>query len=144
MNIRVYTKSDIPKLIEIWYESSLVAHHFIDDYYWKSQRTAMKEKYLPMSETYVISNEIEVVGFISMVDAYLAALFIDVKHQGKGYGKRLLDFIKTKRDYIQLKVYKKNKHAVNFYLNHRFVIQEQLLDEQTAEVEFLMRWENSI
>ncbi|MBM7601486.1 hypothetical protein JOC34_003911 [Virgibacillus halotolerans] len=31
-----------------------------------------------------------------MVDNYLAALFIDVKHQGGGYGKGLLNFIKDK------------------------------------------------
>ena len=140
MNIRVNKKTEINKLIEIWYEGSLIAHDFIDTNYWKSQRKEMKEKYLPMSETYVISNEKEVVGFISMVDNYLAALFIDVKHQDEGYGKRLLNFIKGRRENIQLKVYKKNKKAVNFYLRNGFVIKEELLDEQTAEEEFLMEW----
>ncbi|PWA07625.1 GNAT family N-acetyltransferase [Pueribacillus theae] len=142
MNIRVNKKTEIKKLIEIWYEGSLIAHDFIDKDYWKSQRTEMNEKYLPMSETYVISNEKEVVGFISMVDDYLAALFIDVKHQGKGYGQKLLDFIKGRRGNIQLKVYKKNNKAVNFYLKNGFVIKEEILDEQTAEEEFLMGWKS--
>lgn len=141
VNIRLNKKAEVNKLVEIWYEGSLVAHDFIDKDYWKLQRTEMGEKYIPMAETYVISNEIEVVGFVSMVDDYLAALFIDVKHQGQGYGKRLLNFIKGRRENIQLKVYKKNEKAVNFYSGNGFVIKEELLDEQTSEKEFLMEWE---
>jgi putative acetyltransferase len=140
MNIRSNKKTEIKKLVEIWYEGSLIAHDFIDKDYWKSQRTEMEEKYIPMSETYVVSNGKDVVGFISMVDNYLAALFIDVKHQGKGYGKALLNFIKTQRENIQLKVYKKNNNAVNLYLENGFEIKEEFLDEQTIEEEFLMGW----
>ncbi|MGE6541507.1 N-acetyltransferase [Bacillus luti] len=141
MNIRLNKKTEVNKLLEIWYEGSVIAHDFIDKDYWKSQRTEMKEKYLPMSETYVISNEEDIVGFVSMVDNYLAALFIDVKHQGEGYGKELLNFIKRQRDNIKLKVYKKNNNAVKFYLGNGFVVKEESLDEQTAEEEFLMVWE---
>lgn len=143
MNIKLNKETEVDKLIKIWYEGSLIAHDFIDGNYWKSKQKEMKDKYFPMSETYVISNEKEVAGFISMVDNYLAALFIDVKHQGKGYGRNLLDFIKAKRENIQLKVYKKNNKAANFYLKNGFVIMEELLDEQTAEEELLMKWEKS-
>lgn len=141
MNIRLNKKTEVNKLLKIWYEGSVIAHDFIDKGYWKSQQTEMKEKYLPMSETYVISNEEDIVGFVSMVDNYLAALFIDVKHQGEGYGKELLNFIKRQGDNIELKVYKKNNNAVKFYLGNGFVIKEESLDEQTAEEEFLMVWE---
>ena len=143
MNIRENEEAEMNRLIEIWYHGSLIAHDFIDKDYWKSQQTEMKEKYLPMSETYVINNESEVVGFISMVDNYLAALFIDVKHQGEGYGKRLLNFIQERRQSLQLKVYKKNEKAIDFYLRNGFVIKEELLDEQTAEKELLMEWVTS-
>jgi len=143
MNIRKNKKTEVNKLVDIWYEGSLLAHDFIDKDYWKSKRKEMEEKYIPMSETYVVSNGEEVVGFLSMVDNYLAALFIDVKHQGKGYGKALLSFIKRQREDIQLKVYKKNDHAVHFYLENGFEIKETLLDEQALEEEFLMEWKKS-
>jgi len=141
MSIRSNKKSEVNKLVKIWYEGSLLAHDFIDKNYWKTQQKDMEEKYLPMSETYVITNETGVVGFVSMVDDYLAALFIDVKYQGEGYGKKLLNFIKERRENIQLKVYKKNRNAVQFYERNGFVIKEELIDEQTAEEEFLMGWE---
>lgn len=142
MNIRLYKKTEVNKLVEIWYEGSLIAHDFISKDYWKSKKIEMKEMYLPMSETYVISNDNDVVGFVSMVDNYLAAFFIDVKHQGEGNGKRLLNFIKKTKGKIQLKVYKKNNKAVNFYLGNGFVIKEESIDDQTAEEELLMEWEN--
>lgn len=141
MSIRSNKKSEVNKLVKIWYEGSLLAHDFIDKNYWKTQQKDMEEKYLPMSETYVITNETEAVGFVSMVDDYLAALFIDVKYQGEGYGKKLLNFIKERRENVQLKVYKKNRNAVQFYERNGFVIKEELIDEQTAEEEFLMGWE---
>jgi len=73
-----------------------------------------------------------------MIGSYLAALFIDIKHQGGGYGKRLLNFIKRQRENKQLKVYKKNNKAVDFYLKNGFVIKEESLDERTSEEEFVM------
>ncbi len=78
-----------------------------------------------------------------MVDNYLAALFIDAKYQGEGHGKELLNYIKKRREKIQLKVYKKNNKAVIFYLRNGFVIKEELLDEETSEKEFLMEWEDN-
>ncbi|WP_413380878.1 GNAT family N-acetyltransferase [Alkalihalobacillus sp. 1P02AB] len=141
MNIRLIEKTEINKIVEIWYEGSVISHDFIDKDYWETQQIEMKEKYIPMSETYVVSNEKEVVGFVSMLDNYLAALFIDVKHQGDGYGKGLLNFIKEKREMIQLKVYKKNNNAVDFYLKNGFIITEESVDEQTSENEYSMEWE---
>ncbi|MED4850450.1 N-acetyltransferase [Caldifermentibacillus hisashii] len=141
--IREYRKAEIDILVDIWYQSSLIAHDFIDKDYWKSKREEMKEKYLPMSENYVISKNAEIMGFISMVDNYLAALFIDAKYQGEGHGKELLNFIKKHRKNIQLKVFKKNNKAVNFYLRNGFVIKEELIDEETSEKEFLMEWEDN-
>lgn len=143
MNIRPNKNTEVDKIVEIWYEGSLIAHDFIDKNYWQSQQMDMKEKYIPMSETYVVSKEKDIIGFVSMLDSYLAALFIDVNHQGEGHGKELLDFIKRQRKNIQLKVYKKNKKAVDFYLKNGFVIKEETLDEQTWEEEFLMEWEKS-
>jgi putative acetyltransferase len=107
MKIRTYKADELDRLVNIWYEGSLLAHDFIEQNYWKSQQKAMRETYLPMAETYVITEENKVVGFISMVDNYLAALFVDYQYQGKGYGKRLLHFIKEKREQIDLKVYQK-------------------------------------
>jgi hypothetical protein len=59
------------------------AHDFIDQEYWLSQKTEMRDKYIPMSDTYVIYTQAEIVGFVSMVEDYLAALFIDTSIKKK-------------------------------------------------------------
>src|SRR5699024_11855061 len=69
--IRAYKENDIDILIDIWYKSSLQAHDFIYSGYWESQIEEMKEKYIPMSETHVITNQTKIIGFISMVEGYL-------------------------------------------------------------------------
>ncbi|GIP63222.1 hypothetical protein J32TS6_17770 [Virgibacillus pantothenticus] len=140
MKIRKYHPDELDRLVEIWYEGSLYAHDFIMQSYWGSQRKAMKETYLPMAETHVIIVEGKIAGFISMVDNYLAALFVNVDHQGKGYGKKLLQFVKEKRKQIQLKVYLKNEQAIHFYRKNGFKIQAEQLDEPTGEKEYVMEW----
>src|SRR5699024_10533524 len=88
--IRAYKENDIDILIDIWYKSSLQAHDFICSGYWECQIEEMKEMYVPMSETHVITNQTKLIGFISMVDGYLAALFIDIAYHNNGAGKELL------------------------------------------------------
>jgi putative acetyltransferase len=141
MNIRLSQEKDMDRLVEIWLEGSCDAHHFIDPEYWKSMRAEMKHTYLPMSKTYVLDIEGELMGFVSMVDHYLAALFIDVVHQKQGYGKRLLDYVKQEYDTVQLKVFHKNKNALQFYLKNGFVITQELIDGPTTEKEYLMVWQ---
>ncbi|NBJ70670.1 MULTISPECIES: N-acetyltransferase [Clostridia] len=140
MKIRKYHPDELDRLVEIWYEGSLYAHGFIMQSYWDSQRKAMKETYLPMAETRVLHAEGGIVGFISMVDNYLAALFVHVKYQDKGYGKKLLQFVKEQRKQIQLKVYQKNEQAIRFYRKNGFQIQAEQLDEPTGEKEYVMEW----
>lgn len=138
--IRAYKDTDIDTLVDIWYKGSLQAHDFIDSDYWESQIEEMKIKYIPMSETHVITNQTKIVGFVSMVDDYLAALFIDVAYQNNGSGKELLNFEKRQRNKIQLKVYKENLSAVRFYEKNGFIIKKELIDEQTNKQEYLMEW----
>src|SRR5699024_6790062 len=102
-------------------------------------------KYIPMSETHVITNQTKIIGFISMVEGYLAALFIDVAYQNNGAGKELLNFEKRRRNKIRLKVYKENLSAVRFYEKNGFIIKEELTEEETNKQEYLMEWtKNSI
>lgn len=140
MRIRKNNKEDIYKLVNLWYEVSLEAHNFIDKEYWKTAKVDMKEKYIPNSETYILENNNELYGFISMIENYLAAIFVDDKFQSQGFGKKLLDYVKKDRDYIELKVFKKNNRAYNFYSKNGFKIKEKLIDKNLKEEEYLMIW----
>lgn len=140
MRIRKFREEDVERLVEIWFKGSIKAHYFISPEYWSSKKLDMKDTYLPQSDTYVIEGDEMILGFGSMVDHYLAALFVDTDHQKKGYGKRLVEFVKHNHQHIELKVYQQNHQAVNFYLLNEWVIKEETLDAETSEKEYVMVW----
>lgn len=140
MLIRRYKENEIDHIVELWYKVSIIAHNFISEKYWEAGKKQMHGVYIPMSDTYVIEDNENIAGFISMVDNYLAAIFIGTQYQNKGYGKKLLDYIKEQKDYLELKVYKKNSKTVDFYLKNGFEIKEESMDEDTKEAEYFMKW----
>lgn len=143
MNIRLMEERDQDPMIEIWLRGSEQAHHFIPMEYWSSKQSEMRNVYLPMSESYVLEIDGHIRGFISMVGSYLAALFIDPEYQSQGYGRKLLDHIKSRQERLELKVYKANEQAVQFYTRHGFKVQQEMLDPDTRQPEYLMEWTKS-
>src|SRR5699024_12402575 len=84
---RANKEIDIDILIDIWYKSSLQARDFIYSGYWESQIEEIKEKYITMSDTHVITNQTKIIGCTSMVEGYKAELVSDVAYPDKGEGK---------------------------------------------------------
>lgn len=136
--IRAFEKRDIETVLNIWLEASLIAHDFIDASFWHSQVENMRSLYIPASETYVIELESTVVGFCSLHDNQLAALFIAPEFQAKGFGKQLLTHAKALRTDLTLGVYKNNTASCAFYLSQGFVVTCEQTDEQTGHQEYLM------
>lgn len=93
-----------------------------------------------MSETYVWEEDGRPVGFIFLLDDYLAALFVGSAVQGKGCGKKLLGHAKSLKKSLRLEVYAHNDRAVRFYLSQGFVTVEQMIDESVPAPEYVMIW----
>jgi len=140
MKIHKIEDKDVPEVVNLWYEASIRAHDFISSDYWQKGKDAMTEKYLPNSETYLAIERGEIIGFVSMKEDYLAALFIKADMQRNGIGKQLLNYIKNKRETIQLGVYKKNLKGVQFYLSQDFTILSEKMDNESHEFVVSMEW----
>ena len=133
--------ADIDELVAIWIAGSRTAHHFIDAAYWLGNAQAMKETYLPQSETWIYRNNAGAIeGFFSLVDDYMASLFVRPETQSKGIGSRLIAKAKSLKDALQLAVYVKNNNAVGFYKKQGFIIEETRVDTNTGEEEYVMTW----
>jgi len=139
--IRSYNKTDLEKMVRIWYEASVISHFFIPASFWALQKSAMKEKYLPLAENFVFEEEGQLAGFISLVGEEVCALFVSPEMQGKGVGMALLEYAKTQKGRLSLKVYKKNESALQFYKACGFVVVGEEVDEYTGCVQLLMEWE---
>ena len=130
----------MPAVVDIWYEASVLAHDFVNEEYWRSNKDAMTTRYLPMAETAVAVLNGGIAGFVSMVDDYLAAVFVKPALQGRGVGGGLLDHAKRGREVIRLKVFAKNRASVEFYEARGFTVLADSVDEGTGEAEHVMEW----
>lgn len=140
--IRKLQKTDINKVSHIWLNTNLKAHFFIPEQYWISNYEFVKEM-LPQAEVYVYEDDKMIQGFIGINDEYIEGIFVSDEMQSRGIGKMLLDYIKDKKDRLQLKVYQKNVRAMSFYQREGFTIQSEEMDEFTGEKEYVMNWESS-
>lgn len=140
--IRKLQKADINRAADIWLKTNLKAHFFIPEQYWISNYEFVKEM-LPQAEVYVYEDDKMIQGFIGVSDEYIEGIFVSDEMQSRGIGKILLDYIKDKKDRLQLKVYQKNVRAMSFYQREGFTIQSEEMDEFTGEKEYVMNWESS-
>lgn len=143
--IREATSLDIDRIIDIWLGTSLLAHDFIAADYWIGNQEAMRNQYIPSCKTYVYEdNESgEVLGFVSMNEGYLAAIFVTPAFQGKGIGRELLNYVKNISPVITLSVYSKNTPSIHFYKREGFRQMEERLDRNTNEYEWVMKYDSS-
>ncbi|TCK92571.1 putative acetyltransferase [Natranaerovirga hydrolytica] len=138
--IRKFETDDLVEVMEIWLESNIKAHNFIDESYWKENYEMVKEM-LPQATLYVYEEHGTIQGFVGLMDHYIPGIFVQNECQSRGIGKSLLDYIKARYPSLSLKVYKNNIGAVNFYQREKFVIREEKIDENTKEIEYVMNWE---
>ena len=139
--IRKLQKVDINRVADIWLTTNLKAHFFISEQYWISNYEFVKEM-LPQAEVYVYEDDKMIQGFIGINDEYIEGILVSDEMQSRGIGKILLDYIKDKKDRLQLKVYQKNVRAMSFYQREGFTIQSEGMDEFTGEKEYVMNWES--
>lgn len=140
--IRKLQKVDINRVADIWLKTNLKAHYFIPEQYWTNNYEVVKE-ILPQADVYVYEDDKIIQGFVGINDEYIEGIFVSDEMQSRGIGKMLLDYIKDKKDRLQLKVYQKNVRAMSFYQREGFTIQSESMDEFTGEKEYVMNWELS-
>tara|TARA_R110001599_G_scaffold283796_1_gene485790 strand:+ start:599 stop:1069 length:471 start_codon:yes stop_codon:yes gene_type:complete len=138
--IRPYRPSDSAAVLDLWLEASIKAHDFVPEAFWREQLDAMREHYLPQSETLVLEEQGQVLGFLSLHEHRLAALFVSPIAQGRGLGRQLLDEAKRRRSALELSVYSANARAVAFYQAGGFSTVAESPDPHTGQPELVMRW----
>ena len=127
--------------MRIWLESTIEAHYFIEEEYWKKNYEVVRDMYIPMAKTFVYYDEEKIKGFISVIDSnFIGALFVHTKNQGSGIGKSLVEYVKNKYENIELAVYKDNKKAVEFYKKEGFKIIKEQENEDSGHLEYLMSY----
>ena len=137
--IRKMKIEDINEIMKIWLDTNLKAHYFISESYWKNNYSKVKEGILS-AKVYVYEVKGQVVGFIGIIDGYIAGIFVKESMQHQGIGKKLINKCKVKYEELTLSVYEKNNLAINFYKAEGFNIESKKIDKYTNEKELIMKW----
>ncbi|WP_434297719.1 N-acetyltransferase [Clostridium sporogenes] len=137
--IRSYKIEDLNNVMNLWLDTNIEAHSFIDKTYWQDNYAMVKDV-MPRATIYVYIQDNEIQAFIGLIGNYIEGIFVSNEFQSKGIGKALLDYTKVKNNELSLSVYKKNNRAVRFYLREGFSVTAEQIDENTGEIDFLMKW----
>lgn len=144
MMIRPLEPQDTDTVLEIWLQGSFSAHDFVPRSYWEDKLDEMRNRYLPNSRTFVYLDDSTgaVCGFISLIENYIAALFVASDRQRKGIGHSLLQWAGSLYPTLELSVYAENERAVRFYLREGFEIRHEQTDAGTGHKELHLQLRN--
>ncbi|HJK77945.1 MAG TPA: N-acetyltransferase [Methanocorpusculum sp.] len=138
--IRLFTPEDTGSVMDIWLSASIHSHDFISSSYWREQFSVVRDRYLPVSVTYVFVKEDRVCGFLSVLDGNtIGALFVAPDCQGRGVGSALIRHVQESTDDLMLCVYVENSAARMFYEKRGFAVLSRCKTE-TDHDEYVMRW----
>lgn len=137
--IRKFEIEDLDEVMNIWLETNIKTHTFVDKSYWENNFDDVKNKILD-AEVYVCEEEREVIGFVGLVEGYIAGIFVKENMQNNGIGKQFISKCKEKYEEITLNVYEKNEKAISFYKREGFCIVNREIDKEVNEMELFMRW----
>ena len=136
--IKEFKIENLEEVMEIWLQTNINAHDFIERDYWINNFDLVK-KLLPDAKVYIFQEDNIIKGFIGVIeDGYIAGLFVKEEYQREGIGVKLIKYIKPKYNQLKLDVYSKNKNAMKFYLKNNFKIVNEKNNEDTNELEYEM------
>ena len=136
--LRPSQSEDMEEIVEIWLLASLQAHDFVDASCWWQAQEDLRTRYLDHARIWVFEERGELLGFMALVDDYLAALFVRPDRQGRGVGHALLQEAKAQGARLHARVFVENAQAVRFYRRHGFVIQGEESDPLTGHPQYKM------
>lgn len=129
--IRKYENRDESRVIDIWINSSSLAHPFLDAAFVEKVKKDMKELYLPNAKTWVFEENNLIIGFISMIGNEIGGLFVNPNQHSKGVGTKLVNFIGEFHKELEVEVFKDNKIGSAFYDKYGFKKIKEFVHEET-------------
>lgn len=143
VELKQVTSPQLNDLLVLWLDSNKQAHSFIPDNYWIKNQALVRSA-LPQARLFVKEVDGEIVGFLGLVDTYIAGVFVKDSYQRQGIGQGLLEKVKAEVPSLTLSVFEKNQGAFNFYLQTGFRLVKKRFDEETNEVECVLIWEREV
>lgn len=91
------TEKELETIMAIWLQTNLQAHPFVAPTYWQENKAFVRAA-LPKATLILAEEEGQIIGFLGLMDNYIAGIFIKKAFQGKGIGQKLLQVAKEEQD----------------------------------------------
>lgn len=137
--MREYQEEDLEALLAAWEKATRLAHPFLTEEFLAQERYNIPELYLPNAETWVITQEGEVIGFIALLGNEVGAIFVEPQYHGTGAGKALMDQAHALRGELEVEVFQANRIGRRFYERYGFTLLSESIHEPTGHPLVRMR-----
>ncbi|MFP8967466.1 GNAT family N-acetyltransferase [Pokkaliibacter sp. CJK22405] len=139
--IRAFLPSDRSAVESLWQDTE----NEISAYYhpaWRSyERLEQLDHVLEQGETWVYLHQLQVVGFISLVDNEIVCLCVEPEHRGKGIGCTLLNHVRCFNPELTAVIYESNRQGRHFYDRYGFVTSQRFTRNQDGQALLLMQYQ---
>jgi putative acetyltransferase len=130
IEIRKYQTQDLEDLLTAWESASRLAHPFMADSFFIQERENIPKLYIPNTDTWVVTADKKVVGFIALIVPQInsnsiceiGGLFVTPSFHGQKLGKTLVNKAIELYGNLSVKVFKDNDIGSAFY--HRYGFQK--------------------
>ena len=140
--IRTYGDADLEAVLDVWHRASMIAHSFLPDEFFERERVEIAERWMPVAETIVAeTDDGRVVGFLSLIDNEVGAIFVDPDEQGRGVGRALMDVARAARPVLELDVLEANTIGRRFYAAYGFEFVDRHMNDALGHPELRLRIE---
>ena len=137
--LRHFEPGDEDELVRVWLAATIPGQDFLSEEYWRSQEPLVREHFIPLADTWIVEQDGELVAFMSILDNMIGGLFTQPDHQGKGYGRVLVEHARTLHEIVRVEVFRANLRATAFYESCGFVEESSKLDDATGLEAVIMR-----
>lgn len=138
-NIRRYRPSDLDGLMNVWENANKSAHPFLNTDFVNQVRQDIPTLYLPNAKSWVTSINGQIVGFISLLDDTIGALFVSPELHSLGIGTALTNKAQQFHDCLEVEVFEANAIGRRFYRGYGFQKVGEALHGQTGQMVLKLR-----
>ena len=141
--IRKIKEEDLTNVMTIWVKGNFKANGFIEKDYWLEIYNQTKLDFLENYKTYVYVENDEILGFISICDNEIKAIYVKEEKRENGIGTKLLNHCRDnlgENTEMYVKIFEKNMKGILFFSKRQFKNNKIQLNEQFNETEYVMTW----
>ena len=138
--IRLYQEKDMPAILDIWHQASLLAHPFLSEAFLTKEKNNLRYIFIPRSQTWVYEEGDKVIGFMALQGNEVGGLFVHPTKQRRGIGHALMDKARSLHDSLELEVFEKNHQGRAFYAKYGFLPISQYKETTTNETMLRLRY----